>query len=170
MSIDTKSMFDAIGQLFQLKEGTVKEPDLYLEADIEKKYFTSDSKPLWAISSTKYTKKAIEEVERELKTADKRLPTKTRTPLGTGYRPELDQSMELDAKGQNYYQGLIGVLWWICELGRLNLLVLVSLMSRYLAQTRVGQLEQVYHIFTKPISVSARFCQGECSSIQDWVI
>ena len=56
--------------------------------------------------------------------------------------------MELDAKRQNYYQGLIGVLQWICELGRLDLLeVAVSLMSRYLAQARVGQLEQVYHIF-----------------------
>ena len=52
MSIDTKSMFDAIGQLFRLKEGTVKEPDLYLGADIEKKCFTGDPKPRWAMSST----------------------------------------------------------------------------------------------------------------------
>ena len=99
MSIDTKSMFDAIGQLFRLKEGTVKEPDLYLGADIEKKCFTGDPKPRWAMSSTEYTKKAIKEVEREPKTADKRLSTKARTPLGTGYRPELDQSiLELDVK------------------------------------------------------------------------
>ena len=37
----------------------------------------------------------------------------------------------------NYYQGLICVLRWICELGRVILL----------AQTRVGQLEQAYHTF-----------------------
>ena len=42
---------------------------------------------------------------------------------------------------------MIGVLRWICELGRLDLLVAVSLMSRYLAQAREGHLEQVFHIF-----------------------
>ena len=54
----------------------------------------------------------------------------------------------------NYYQGLICVLRWICELGRVNLLVSVSLMSRYLAQARLGQLEQVYHIFAYLVQYS----------------
>ena len=148
MSMDTKNMFDAIGNLFTLKKESVKEPDLYLGANIEKKFFDEEpSKARWAMSSTNYTKKAIEEVERELTKADKRLPTKVSTPLGHKYRPELDQTPELDDKRQNYYQGLIGVLRWICELGRLDLLVSVSLMSRYLAQAREGQLEQVFHIF-----------------------
>ena len=75
------------------------------------------------------------------------MSTKVTTPLGSGYRPELDATEELDATRQNYYQGLIGVLRWIFELGRLDILVAVSLMSRYLAQGRVGQLEQVFHIF-----------------------
>ena len=148
MSMDTKHMFHSIGELFKLKKESVKEPDLYLGADIEKVQLPSEpGKTRWAMSSTNYTKKAIEEVERELTKVDKRLPTKVPTPLGGGYRPELDQTAELDAKRQNYYQGLIGVLRWICELGRLDILVAVSLMSRYLAQARVGQLEQVFHIF-----------------------
>jgi hypothetical protein len=148
MSINTEHMFKAIGSIFTLKKDSVKEPDLYLGADIEKKYFDEEpDKIRWSMSSTNYTKKAIAEVERELAKADKRLPTRANTPLGSGYRPELDQTPELDAKRQNYYQGLIGVLRWICELGRLDLLVAVSLMSRYLAQAREGQLEQVFHIF-----------------------
>ena len=36
-------------------------------------------------------------------------------------RPELDGTNELDPDRLNYYQGLIGVLRWICELGRLDL-------------------------------------------------
>ena len=100
-SVNTKHMFDSIGRLFELKKGSVKEPDLYLGADIEKVNLENSDKPTktrWAMSSTNYTKKAIEEVERELHRADKRLPTKyITTPFSCGYRPELDQTPELDS-------------------------------------------------------------------------
>jgi hypothetical protein len=99
------------------------------------------------MSSTNYTKKAIEEVERELREANLKLPTKVTTPLASGYRPEIDATAELDADRQNYYQGLIGVLRWICELGRIDILTSVSMLSRYLVATRRGHLEQVFHIF-----------------------
>ena len=55
-------------------------------------------------------------MERELKEASLKLPTKVTTPLSSGYRPEIDVTAELDPDKQNYYQGLIGVLRWICEL------------------------------------------------------
>jgi len=45
-----------------------------------------------------------------LKKVDKQLPTIVTTPLGSGYRLELDAMEDLDANQQNYYQGLIGVL------------------------------------------------------------
>ena len=41
----------------------------------------------------------------------------------------------------------MGVMCWLCELGRLDIIQPVSLMSRYLAQARVGHQDQVYHIF-----------------------
>ena len=78
-------------------------------------------KTRWELSSQNYTKKEIEEVEREIKEADLRLHTKATTPLSSGYRPEMDSSRELDSDRQNYYQGLIGILRWICELGRLDI-------------------------------------------------
>ena len=52
------------------------------------------------MSSTEYTKKTIDEVERELKKVDKILPTKVTTPLGSSYRPKLDQMEDLDVKQQ----------------------------------------------------------------------
>jgi hypothetical protein len=82
-----------------------------------------------------------------LKAAGKILPTKTTTPLSTGYRPEINATAELDADGQNYYQGLIGILRWICELGRLDILTPISMLSRYLAQGREGHLEQLFPVF-----------------------
>jgi hypothetical protein len=54
---------------------------------------------------------------------------------------------ELDAKHGQYYQSLIGVLCWICELGRLNILVAVLMLSRYVVSPREGHLQQVFHIF-----------------------
>jgi hypothetical protein len=70
------------------------------------------------------------------------------TPMLQGYRPKLDQSLELDpTRGQYYYQSLIGVLHWICELGRLNIMVLVSMLSRYVVSPQEGHLQQVFHMF-----------------------
>lgn len=134
------------------------------------------------MSSTNYTKKAVAEVERELKEIDMRLPTKTKTPLSSGYRPEIDATAELDPDRLNYYQGLIGILRWICELGRLDIMVPVSMMSRYLVSAREGQLNQVFHIFaylkeherstivfddTEPWFDDRRFVQADWSDYYD---
>ncbi len=73
----------------------------------------------WASESLSYVKKAIADVERELAEADMKLIPNAKTPLASGYRPELDTSPELGSKQLNYFQGLIGILRWICELGRI---------------------------------------------------
>ena len=145
-----QEFMDELGKRFTLKEGSVKEPDMYLGADVKKWYIADSDEPekvRWAMSSTKYTKRAISDVELELDAIGKRLPSKASTPLSSGYRPELDQSRELYAEQLNYFQGLIGVLRWICELGRLDILMPVSMLSQYLVSAREGHLEQVFHIF-----------------------
>jgi len=45
------------------------------------------------------------------------------------------------------YQNLIGVARWICELGRIDILHEVSLLSQYMAQPRKGHLTQLLNIF-----------------------
>jgi hypothetical protein len=135
---------------YTLKEGSVKEPEQYLGAKIKKWYIHGSddpTKPRWAMSSETYVKRAIADVETELGKVDKMLPTKASTPLSAGYRPELDQSNELDPRRASYFQGVIGVLRWACELGRIDILVSVSMLSRYLAAPREGHLQQVFHIF-----------------------
>ena len=150
---DPEVQMKMVQQKFTLKEGTVVEPTLYLGADIGKHYIEGSEDPQkirWYMSSTKYATKAVAEVERELGTHKygyTRLPKGIHSPLSAGYRPEQDATAELDYQQQNYYQGLIGVLRWICELGRLDILMPVSLLSRYLAQAREGHLNQVFHIF-----------------------
>jgi hypothetical protein len=53
--------------------------------------------------------------------------------MRSDYKPELDTSPELAAEGHSYYKELIGILRWAVELGRLDILLEVSLMSTYLA-------------------------------------
>jgi hypothetical protein len=90
---------------------------------------------------TVYVKQAVADVEMELEKIDQCLPTKVTTPVSQGYRPKLDQSRELDAKRGQYYQSLIGVLCWICELGQIDVLVAVSMLSRYVVSPREGHLQ-----------------------------
>ena len=147
---DPKEFMEALSKRFTLKEGSVQEPELYLGADVKKWYIADSDDPgkvRWALASTKYTKRAIADLEVELDAIGKRLPTKVTTPLASGYRPEIDQSVELNPERQNYFQGLIGVLRWICELGRVDILMPVSMLSRYLVAARVGHLDQVFHMF-----------------------
>jgi hypothetical protein len=61
---------------------------------------------------------------------------------GVSSRVGSDQTAELDAQRLNYYQRLVGVLRWICELGRVDILMTVSLMSRYLVSAKEGHLQQ----------------------------
>jgi hypothetical protein len=140
-------IMDYLASRYTLKPGSMKEPDTYLILQVSKFYIDAAEKPHWAMSSEAYVKQAVADVEAELSKVDLCLPTHVTTPLSQGYRPELDQSRELNSKRGQYYQSLIGVLWWICELGRLDILVAVSMLSRYVVSPREGHLEQVFHLF-----------------------
>eukprot|EP00957_Ditylum_brightwellii_P065562 4972853-Ditylum_brightwellii.AAC.2 len=83
---------------------------------------------MWSMSSYSYTKKAIEEVELELSQVEKRLQTRVEIPFSSGYHTELDILKELDPSRQNYYQGMVIFLRWICMLGRLDILTVTTLM------------------------------------------
>ena len=61
----------------------------------------------------------------------------------------MDVSAELGVDGLRCCQELIGVLHWAVELGRLDILPEVSLMSACLASPREGHLDQVLHVFAR---------------------
>ena len=76
-----------------------------------------------------------------------KLLVKAEMPMWASYRPELDVSPELNHCDTSYYELLIGVLWWIVELGRLDICLEVSMLSSHLALPCEGHLEQVFQIF-----------------------
>jgi hypothetical protein len=66
----------ALGKRLVLKEGSVKEPNMYLGADVRKYYIEGSddpAKPRWAMLSESYVKQATADVETELKKIEKRL-------------------------------------------------------------------------------------------------
>jgi hypothetical protein len=86
-------------------------------------------------------------VETELKKVGKVLPTKVVTPMTADYHPELDQSKELGPDQVTYFAGLIGVLHWCIKLGRIDIIVEVSLLSRFLECPHKGHMQQAFHVF-----------------------
>ena len=50
-------------------------------------------------------------------------------------------------EGVQFYQEMIEILRWAVEIGRVDILLEVSLLSPHLALPRIGHLQAVYHIF-----------------------
>ena len=64
------------------------------------------------------------------------------------YHPKIDISTELNSSDAKYFQSLAGILWRLVEIGRIDILVEVSMMSSMMALPRKGHIEQLFHIFT----------------------
>ena len=146
ISHDPGNAIAGIQRIFKLKGNKAETPSMYLGCSLAMKK-TNDGVRCWSISSNEYIKQAITIVENKLKEKNKVIPKRCSTPLSYNYHPSEDQTPELDVNDIQTYQEFIGMLRWAVELGRVDILLEVALMSQYLANPRRGHLEQVYHIF-----------------------
>ena len=148
VSEDPRALMKSISDVFEMKESSVKEPDIYLGADIERVQLP-DGRTEWAASPRTYVKNSIKIVE-DLLTDDGlgvKLKTSARNPFPSGYRPEMDVTNELNDKMASRYLQLMGILRWAIELGRIDIFTEVSQLSQHQALPREGHLEAAYHIF-----------------------
>ena len=148
ISGDPKSFMDKLGRVYDLKD-SVKPPERYLGANVDT-YVNSNGQEFWSLSSNDYVQNAVKLVKGMLEKEGLTLPTshnQTKRPMDQKYRPELDVSPELDPVQAQRYQQLIGMLRWACELGRVDIMFEVSLLSSHLALPREGHLEAAYGIF-----------------------
>ncbi len=137
---------EEIQSTLKFKKNKIEEPEFYLGAKLEKKKLNGKA-PVWTMSSTEYVKASIKNVEEQLQKEGKKLPTKAPTLMASNYYPEMDSSPELDSPGITTFQGLIGILRWAVEIGRVDMLTEISMLSSYQAAPRQGHLNQLYHIF-----------------------
>ena len=145
ISHDPQKTMEGIQRDFKLKDDKVTEPDYYLGATISK-MLNAEGDECWAMDSDKYCEAAVKNVEEVLEKKGLRLPSKCRAPIRSENKPEMDDTAELKADGLQWYQELIGQLRWAIELGRVDILLEVSLLSQHLALPREGHLEQVLHV------------------------
>jgi len=149
IAMDPRRILMEIDQHYLLKPDSIGEPKTYLGATITKFYFSDEpTKVRWAMSSGKYVKDAIRNVEWWLSERSCKLKSKAPSVLPTGYRPELDVSKELTPDLANLYQQHIGILRWAVELGRIDIATEASMLASFSACPREGHLDAVFHMYS----------------------
>jgi hypothetical protein len=149
ISHQTTMIVNAIKKLYRLKDDVIGPPKTYLGAQVKQISLPYDtSKTQWAVSAEQYIKNAVMTIEKKLNIDGMKLNSQkyASTPLSNGYRPELDYTPLLSDEAANFYQQLIGILRWITELGRIDILVHVTLLSSYLMQPHEGHLKEALRI------------------------
>ena len=91
ISHDAMKTVKGIQHTFKLKDDKIAEPENYLRTGLSK-MMTENGRECWSMSPEKYCKAAVLNIEQNLNEEGKRLPTKFKTPLKSGYHPELDVS------------------------------------------------------------------------------
>ena len=97
VSHDAKSILQSLQGQFRLKGDKIETPDMYLGAQLGTMQVKGNEG--WFMSSEKYVKSIIQNIEETLQKMGQRLPSKCKTPLAYGYCPELDVTPELKADG-----------------------------------------------------------------------
>jgi hypothetical protein len=145
---EPRKVMSVIGECYELKPESVKEPDIYLGANMEKVQLPN-GKTEWAMSPKNYIKNAIKVVETMLvEDGDEmKLKSTAKNPFPNGYRPELDISTELGEEMATRFMQLVGILRWAVELGRIDIYTELSQLSQHQGLPRRGHLEAAYHIF-----------------------
>jgi hypothetical protein len=137
-----------LDEYFNMKERNIQVSTFYLGAKL-KKTVLPNGVVAWGTSSRKYVQSAIQNVQEYLVAlpGNQKLLTKASGPFSGGYKPELDESPDLDRTRANFYQSQIGILCWCVELGCIDIITEVSMLSTYLCLPREGHLEAVFHVF-----------------------
>ena len=74
------------------------------------------------------------------------MPRNEENPFKMGYDQELDVSPELDTDVASYYLTISGILRWMIELRRIDIITKVLLLSSHIALPREGHLEVAVHV------------------------
>ena len=108
-----KEILNVLDQHYLLKPDSIGPPKLYLGNQVETFDIEGDtSKRCWALSSRRYAKEAIRNVQNWMESRRMQFKTRTAGVLPANYRPELDTSAYCDHDWMNFFQQQMGVLRW----------------------------------------------------------
>ena len=145
---DATEVLKELDKYFPMKEGSIGDPDIYLGAKL-RKVRLDNGVTCWALSSAKYVQEAVTTTEKYIREhlgIDK-FPKTGSGPWPTNYVSETDESSELETKRASYYQSLVGILHWMVELGRVDIITETSVLASHMAMPREGHLDAALHVF-----------------------
>jgi hypothetical protein len=135
-----------IGKYFKMKPVSIMEPTFYLGAKL-KKTVMPNGMVAWGMSSSKYVQAAVQNVQEYLKkNGDRKLKKNASAPFEVTYRAEIDKSQVLGPEMANYFESQIGILRWCVELGRIDIIAEVSMLSTFFCIPFEGHLDAIYHL------------------------
>ena len=116
---------------------------MYLGARLTKKVINGHE--YWCINILDYLKTAVDTIKKSLVETRWRVPGRkhVKTPMESGYTPELDESPELGAEDVRRFQEIIGMFRWSTENGRVDILHEISILSQCMAIPREGHMTQL---------------------------
>ena len=131
---------------YKLKNDEFGEPKRYLGANVGL-YELDDNKKYWSMSAHDYLQQACKTVRELTEKEGRRWISKRKNVMIEAYRPECDVSNLLGDELSTRYMQLIGILRWGVELGRIDIITEVTMLSSYNCSPREGHLEALYQIF-----------------------
>jgi hypothetical protein len=145
---DADACLKEIDKFFKMKPDSIGDPDFYLGAKL-KPLVLPNGVTAWGMSSSKYIQATVRIVKDH---HAKMYPgcgwvKRAAAPLPSGYDPNLDETKELEPERASFYQSQIGVLRWMCEIGCVDIITDVSVLSSHLAMPQEGHLDAVFHMF-----------------------
>jgi hypothetical protein len=133
---------------FTMKPGSIGDPDIYLGGKLRETTLANGVKA-WGISPSKYIQEVVRNTEGYLEKnfSGRKLLKRAPTPFENDYAPELDTTPELSPILATYYQSQIGVLRWMVELGRVDIITETSMLASQTAMPREGHLDAMFRMF-----------------------
>jgi hypothetical protein len=100
-----------LDEYFNMKEGSIQVTTFYLGSKLKKTAPPNDV-VAWGMSSSKYVQSAVQNVQDYLAKlpGDQKLLKKASGPFAGGYKPDIDESPELDPTRETFYQSQIWIL------------------------------------------------------------
>jgi hypothetical protein len=114
-----------------MKPGSIGDPDVCLGATI-KQMCLANGVMAWASSPSKYVWASVDTVTKYLTNlGDARwsMPKKASNPFPGDYEPEMDTTPTLNPELASWYASLIGMLRWMVEIGRVDIITEVLKMA-----------------------------------------
>ena len=139
ISHDAMSVLKRLDNFFPMKPRSIGDLDIYLGVKL-REVTLSNRVTCWGMSSAKYVKDAIRNVEEYIEEhlGGMKLKKKASLSWPSNYTIENDESPKLPSELASYYQHLIGVLHWI--------ITEVLLLASQMVMPRKGHLDTALHV------------------------